>query len=75
MNLVRSFDNDEEKELLSHDKMTHILKWIDNSNKVTLYDEYERFYALHKELAYDDLVEVADYIFENQVPTLTSIRL
>ena len=68
--LVRSFDNDEEKELLSHDKMTHILKWIDNSNKVTLYDEYERFYALHKELAYDDLVEVADYIFENQVPTL-----
>lgn len=68
--LVRSFDNDEEKELLSHDKMTHILKWIDNSNKVTLYDEYERFYALHKELSYDDLVEVADYIFENQVPTL-----
>ena len=68
--LVRSFDNDEENELLSHDKMTHILKWIDNSNKVTLYDEYERFYALHKELAYDDLVEVADYIFENQVPTL-----
>ena len=68
--LVSSFDNDEEKELLSHDEMKHILKWIDNSNKVTLYDEYERFYALHKELAYDDLVEVADYIFENQVPTL-----
>ena len=24
--LVRSFDNDEEKELLSHDEMKHILK-------------------------------------------------
>ena len=39
--LVSSFDNDEEKELLSHDEMKHILKWIDNSNKVALYDEYE----------------------------------
>lgn len=34
--LVRSFDNDEEKELLSHDEMKHILKWVDNSNKVAL---------------------------------------
>ena len=51
--LVKSFDNDEEKELLSHDEMKHILKWIDNSNKVALYDEYEQFYSLHKEMNYE----------------------
>ena len=62
--LVKSFDSEEEKELLSHDEMKHILKWIDNSNKVTLYDEYEQFYALHKDMAYDDIVDVVNYIFE-----------
>ena len=36
--IVRSFDDSEEKEILSHDKMEHILKWVDNSNKVQLYD-------------------------------------
>ncbi|MFR8651136.1 MAG: D-alanyl-D-alanine carboxypeptidase family protein, partial [Faecalibacillus sp.] len=71
--LVKSFDSEEEKELLSHDEMKHILKWIDNSNKVTLYDEYEQFYALHKDMAYDDIVDVVNYIFENQAPSLKAM--
>ena len=71
--LVKSFDNDEEKELLSHDEMKHILKWIDNSNKVALYDEYEQFYSLHKEMNYEDIVDVVNYIFENQAPSLKSM--
>ena len=71
--LVSSFDNDEEKELLSHDEMKHILKWIDNSNKVALYDEYEQFYSLHKDMNYEDIVDVVNYIFENQVPSLKSM--
>ncbi|MFR6572246.1 MAG: D-alanyl-D-alanine carboxypeptidase family protein [Faecalibacillus intestinalis] len=71
--LVRSFDNDEEKELLSHDEMKHILKWVDNSNKVALYDEYEQFYSLHKDMNYEDIVDVVNYIFENQVPSLKSM--
>ena len=71
--LVSSFDNDEEKELLSHDEMKHILKWIDNSNKVALYDEYEQFYSLHKDMNYEDIVDIVNYIFENQVPSLKSM--
>jgi zinc D-Ala-D-Ala carboxypeptidase len=71
--LVKSFDNDEEKELLSHDEMKHILKWIDNSNKVALYDEYEQFYSLHKDMNYEDIVDVVNYIFENQAPSLKSM--
>lgn len=68
--IIRSFDDIEEKELLSHDEMKHILNWVDNSNKVALYDDYERFYKLHKELSYEDNVEVVDYIFQNLAPTL-----
>ena len=65
--LVKSFDNDEEKELLSHDEMKHILKWIDNSNKVALYDEYEQFYSLHKDMNYEDIVDVVKlYFLKNQ---------
>lgn len=71
--LVSSFDNGEEKELLSHDEMKHILKWIDNSNKVALYDEYEQFYSLHKDMNYEDIVDIVNYIFENQVPSLKSM--
>ena len=71
--LVRSFDNDEEKELLSHDEMKHILKWVVNSNKVALYDEYEQFYSLHKDMNYEDIVDVVYYIFENQAPSLKSM--
>lgn len=73
--IVSSFDNDEEKELLSHDKMDHILKWIDMSNKVTLYDDYERYYDVSKklgdEMAYEDIVEFIDDVFAGQLKNLS----
>lgn len=72
--LVRSFDNDEMKKNCLHMmRWNHILKWIDNSNKVALYDEYEQFYSLHKDMDYEDIVDVVNYIFENQVPSLKSM--
>lgn len=73
--IIRSFDNDEEKELLSHDKMNNILKWIDSSNKVELYDDYERYYKLSKKLGYDleheEVVEFIDDVFVGQLNRLS----
>lgn len=73
--IVGSFDNAEEKELLSHDKMNHILKWIDCSNKVELYDDYERYYKISKKLGNDleheEIVEFIDDVFAGQLKNLS----
>lgn len=72
--IISSFDDDEEKELLSHDQMSHILKWIDNSNKVELYDDYERYYKVSKKLGndleYEEIVEFVDDVFDGQANKL-----
>ena len=74
--IVRSFDDSEEKEILSHDKMEHILKWVDNSNKVQLYDDYERYYQLSKKLDqdynYEEIVEFIDEVFSGQLRQLSN---
>ena len=51
--ILSMFDSGEEAEILEHDKMDHILKWIDCSNKVELYDDYERYYAIAKKAIID----------------------
>lgn len=73
--IISSFDNDEEKELLSHDKMENILEWIDNSNKVELYDDYEKYYSISNKLEYsleyDEVVEFIDDVFAGQLKNLS----
>ena len=48
--IVASFDSGEEKEILSHDKMDHILNWAHESSKVSLFDEYEKYWSYHKKM-------------------------
>lgn len=73
--IIRSFDDGEEKEILSHDKMDHILKWVDNSNKVSLYDDYERYYQLSKkidrDMDYEETVDFIDEVFAGQLSYLS----
>ena len=73
--IIRSFDDGEEKEILSHDKINHILKWVDTSNKVQLYDDYERYYQISKKLDYDydyeDIVDYIDEVFSGQLKQLS----
>ena len=59
--------------------MKHILKWIDNSNKVALYDEYEQFYSLHKEMNYEGYGPYGVAIFvetatDNTTRTVANVR-
>ena len=73
--IIRSFDDGEEKEILSHDKINHILKWVDTSNKVQLYDDYERYYQISKKLDYEydyeDIVDYIDEVFSGQLKQLS----
>ncbi len=74
--ILRQFDNEEEKEILEHDKMDHILKWIDRSNKVELYDDYEKYYTVSKKLKndfqYDEVVEFIDDVFTGHLKMLSN---
>lgn len=71
--IISSFDKDEENEILSHDKIDHILKWVDHSNHVKLYDDYEKYWTYHKKMKYADIVETVDTIFVTQQPQLDSM--
>ncbi len=48
-NDILSLSNDDVKEILSHDKMDNIEDWIELSETVTYYDEYQQYYTLHSE--------------------------
>ncbi len=70
---ILSLTKEEENEILSHDKMDHIVNWIEESDNVEWYDEYERYLGLNKKLEYADVVSYVDNLYETQVPKLKSL--
>lgn len=70
---ILSLPKEDEEEILSHDKMDHIVNWINESSKVSLYDEYEKYLGINKKMKYADVVVYVDDLFESQVPKLKSI--
>lgn len=70
---ILSLTKEEENEILSHDKMDHIVNWIEESDNVEWYDEYEKYLGLNKKLKYVDVVSYIDNLYENQVPKLKSL--
>ena len=70
---ILSLPKEDEEEIISHDKMDHITNWINESSKVTLYDEYEKYLGMNKKMEYADVVAYVDNLFESQVPKLTSM--
>lgn len=70
---VLALAKEDEEEILSHDKMEHISNWIEESDKVSLYDEYEKYLGMNKKMKYADVVVYIDDLFSNQVPKLKSI--
>ncbi|MCD7807801.1 MAG: M15 family metallopeptidase [Erysipelotrichaceae bacterium] len=72
-NDILSLSNDDVKEILSHDKMDNIEDWIELSETVTYYDEYQQYYNLHSELETSDVVSNIDNIFTNYYPKLAAL--
>lgn len=70
---ILSLPTEDEDEILSHDKMDHITNWIKQSPEVSLYDEYERYLTINKDMKYAKVVENVDSIFKNDVPKLKSL--
>lgn len=70
---ILSLTKEEENEILSHDKMDHIVNWIEESDNVEWYDEYEKYLGLNKKLEYVDVVSYIDNLYENQVPKFKSL--
>lgn len=70
---ILSLTKEEENEILAHDKMDHIVNWIEESDNVEWYDEYERYLGLNKKLEYADVVSYVDNLYETQVPKLKSL--
>ena len=53
--------------------MDHITNWIKQSPEVSLYDEYERYLTINKDMKYAKVVTNVDSIFKNDVPKLKSL--
>lgn len=70
---ILSLSTEDEDEILSHDKIDHITNWIKRSPEVSLYDEYERYLTINKDMKYAKVVENVDSIFKNDVPKLKSL--
>ena len=70
---ILSLPTEDEDEILSHDKIDHITNWINQSPEVSLYDEYERYLTINKDMKYAKVVENVDSIFKNDVPKLKSL--
>lgn len=70
---ILSLPKKDEEEILSHSKLAHVVNWIDESSRVSLYDEYEKYLGINKKMKYADVVEYVDDLFANQVPKLKSM--
>lgn len=70
---ILSLTKEEENKILSYDKIDHIVNWIEESDNVEWYDEYEKYLGLNKKLEYVDVVVYIDNLYENQVPKLKSL--
>ena len=70
---ILSLPTEDEDEILSHDKIDHITNWIKQSPEVSLYDEYERYLTINKDMKYAKVDENVDSIFKNDVPKLKSL--
>ena len=61
-NEILALDGKQIDEILSHDKMSHIEDWIATSQNVEYYDEYEKYFSIHKDLKVKVVVTTVDDI-------------
>lgn len=72
-NDILSLESDDVKEVLSHDKLARISYWIEASDKVKYYDEYEQYATLHEDEKVKAIVTTVNDVFDNYAPKLASL--
>ncbi|MFV0394524.1 MAG: D-alanyl-D-alanine carboxypeptidase family protein [Coprobacillaceae bacterium] len=70
---ILSLTDEQESEILSHDKMDHILDWIKLSKEVSFYDEYEKYLGYYPKMEKEEVIAYIDEVFTSQVPKLKSL--
>ena len=72
-NQILSLESKAVDEILSHDQLTHISDWIENSDQYMYYDEYENYLALHKDMEIKTVVATINDMYTNYVPKLEAM--
>lgn len=72
-NEILDLSGDDVKEILSHDMMENIEDWIELSETVSYYDEYQQYYELHSDVETSEVVSTIDDIFTNYYPKLAAL--
>ena len=72
-NTILALENKAVDEVLTHDKMEHIKEWISGSESYQLYDDYEKYLSLHKDLKVEDVVTTVNDIMTNYKPKLDAL--
>lgn len=72
--VILKLEKEEINEILSHDKMNNISKWIENSKNVKYYDEYEKYYSLHNDIEHKDITVAVDDYFNNYIPKIQTLN-
>lgn len=62
------------KELLSKDKVQHLQEWIKLNLDASMYDEYDRYLAIHPDLSFESVVTVVDKFYSNSYNKLRSLN-
>lgn len=70
---ILTFNSQQEKQILSYDKLDHIDNWLDLSLKTQYYDDYEHYLKIKPKMEYKEIVIFIDEVFESEVPKLTSM--
>jgi D-alanyl-D-alanine carboxypeptidase len=70
---ILTLTDEQETEILSHDKMGNILDWIELSKEVSFYDEYQKYYGYYPKLKKEEIITYIDEVFTSQVPKLETL--
>lgn len=72
-NTILSLEHQAVDEILSHEKMEHIADWIEGSESYQLYDDYEKYLSLHKNLKQEDVLKTVNNIMTNYKPRFDAL--
>jgi D-alanyl-D-alanine carboxypeptidase len=73
ISVISTLNDDQEALILSQDKIDNILDWMELSEDVSLYYNYQRYLEMFPEKEKEEVVEYMNLVFTTHVPKLKSL--
>lgn len=73
-NVILKLEKEDIHHIISYDKLDHISQWIENSQNVKYYDEYEKYYSLHEDFDIQVIIQSIDDYFDEYIPKMQTLN-